>query len=527
MKFYVACGIIKYEVLYMSKEKFRALLRSRIFIIFLIVIQVMFLVFLFVGTSETSLITTFGMMLLSMLAVLYIVSKNEKSGYKLTWVITIFAFPLFGGLFYIIFNFQTVRKKARRKIEEIRKRKDKFYYLNGDDSEEAYDKCIPYNSHIKYLQNFAGFPIKKNTESEYFSSGEAMYNKLIQELKSAEKYIFLEYFIVSDGKMWQSILDILVDKAKSGVKVRLIYDDMGCFLQLPKDYPQYLRSLGIECEIFNSFKPIISTVQNNRDHRKITVIDGKCAFSGGINLADEYINQKDKGHGHWKDAAIMLKGKGAWSFTVMFLQMWELCTGYNEDYSLYYPVGYTGDIFSNGYVQPYTDSPMDKENVGEHVYLKIINSAVRYLYISTPYLILDDSIMSALCLAAKSGVDVRIITPHNGDSKIVHFTTRSYYRQLIKSGVKVYEYKKGFIHSKLFVSDDTVATVGTVNLDFRSLYLNFECGTVMYGTDAVKDVKRDFEETFTECIKIDKKQCDKNIFVRICQSIMRVFAPLM
>lgn len=511
----------------MSKEKFRALLRSRIFIIFLIVIQVTFLVFLFVGTSKASLITTFGMMVLSTLVALYIVSKNEKSGYKLTWVITIFTFPLFGGLFYIIFNFQTVRRKARRKIEAIRNNKDKFYYLNGDDSEDAYKIYDKYSSHIRYLQDFAGFPIKKNTECEYFSSGEAMYQKLIEELKLAEKYIFLEYYIVSDGIMWQSILDILIDKAKSGVKVRLIYDDMGCFLQLPKDYPKYLRSLGIECEIFNSFKPVISTVQNNRDHRKIAVIDGKCVFSGGINLADEYINQKDKGDGHWKDAAIMLKGKGAWSFAVMFLEMWELCTGYDEDYSSYYPTDLTGDIFADGFVQPYTDSPMDKENVGEHVYLKIINSAVKYLYISTPYLILDDSIMSALCLAAKSGVDVRIITPHKGDSKIVHFTTRSYYRHLIKSGVKVYEYKKGFIHSKLFVSDDAVATVGTVNLDFRSLYLNFECGTVMYETDAVKEVKRDFEETFDECIKIDRKQCDKNIFIRICQSIVRVFAPLM
>lgn len=251
--------------------------------------------------------------------------------------------------------------------------------------------------------------------------------------------------------------------------VRLIYDDMGCFLTLPKDYPAQLKSFGIECTIFNPFRPLLTVKQNNRDHRKIAVIDGKVAFTGGINLADEYINAIEK-HGHWKDASVMVKGKAAWSFTLIFLQMWETCTHIDEDYKKFYPwKDQECPITAHGFVQPYADSPMDTENVGEHVYLQILNNAKNYVYINTPYLIVDDSVVSALCLAAKSGVDVRIVTPHRWDKWLVHMTTRSYYRTLIEAGVKIYEYTNGFIHSKTFVSDDHIATVGTTNLDFRSL----------------------------------------------------------
>lgn len=251
--------------------------------------------------------------------------------------------------------------------------------------------------------------------------------------------------------------------------VRLIYDDMGCFLTLPKDYPAQLKSFGIECTIFNPFRPLLTVKQNNRDHRKIAVIDGKVAFTGGINLADEYINAIEK-HGHWKDASVMVKGKAAWSFTLIFLQMWETCTHIDEDYKKFYPwKDQECPITAHGFVQPYADSPMDTENVGEHVYLQILNNAKNYVYINTPYLIVDDSMVSALCLAAKSGVDVRIVTPHRWDKWLVHMTTRSYYRTLIEAGVKIYEYTNGFIHSKTFVSDDHIATVGTTNLDFRSL----------------------------------------------------------
>ena len=350
---------------------------------------------------------------------------------------------------------------------------------------------------------------------------------LLQELKKAQRYIFLEYFIIQEGCMWNSILEILKEKAAQGVKVRVLYDDIGCFLKLPQDYDSQLRSVGIDCRVFNRFKPVLTSMQNNRDHRKIAVIDGKVAFTGGINLADEYINAIER-FGHWKDASVMVSGKAAWSFTLMFLQMWELTNGEDEDYAQYDPWVLTDcPVQASGFVQPYADSPMDKENVGEQVYLQIINNARRYLYINTPYLIIDESMMSALCLAAKSGVDVRIVTPHKWDKWFVHVTTRSYYRDLMAAGVRIYEYSRGFIHSKTFVSDDAVATVGTTNLDFRSLYLSFECGVLMYRTEAVAQLKEDFLNTLEQCYEITDQDCQCGPIRRIFQDVLRLFAPLM
>lgn len=351
-----------------------------------------------------------------------------------------------------------------------------------------------------------------------------MLEALLPELERAEKYIFIETFILEEGIMWDSILEVLKRKAAQGVLVRVLYDDMGCFLTLPPDYAQKLAQYGIEAAVFNPFQPFLTVKQNNRDHRKITVIDGKVAFTGGINLADEYINAVEK-YGHWRDSAIYLRGDAAWSFALIFLQMWQLVTKQREDIDQYRPA--TDFTTHDGFVQPYADSPTDDDNVGEHVYLQIINNAKRYLYINTPYLIVDDSMISALCLAAKSGVDVRILTPHRWDKRIVHFTTRSYYRELLRSGVKIYEYTIGFNHAKTFVSDDAVATVGTTNLDFRSLYHHFECGTVLYGSRAVMEVKEDFLNTLPICHEITQQELRSNVFVRMAQDVLRLFAPLM
>ncbi len=474
----------------MNSSKFRDLLRKRLFIVFLIVIQLAFFVYTLLNTSRTSSVLTGIMIVLSVMVTLYIVSKKDKGGYKLTWVIIILVFPLFGGLFYLIFHLQTTGRVINEGVKYDKTNCHKCLCISEKSISETDKEISDYLPMINYLEKYAGFPVYSCTESEYLSSGEEKFERLCDELDKAKNYIFLEYYIISEGKMWNTVFDILKEKVKEGVLVRVIYDDMGCFLQLPKDYKSVLESYGIQCEVFNPFTPLISTLQNNRDHRKIAVIDGKIAFTGGINLSDEYINESDKCEGHWKDAGIILKGPGAWSFTVMFLKMWGRCSGKVESYKDYYP-SVNGDMNEKndkcGFVQPYTDSPEDNENVGEHVYLKIINSARKYVYITTPYLIIDDSVVSALCLAAKSGVDVRIITPYVGDNKIVHMTTRSYYRELIKAGVKIFEYTDGFIHSKTFVSDDRIATVGTANLDFRSLYLNFECGTVLYDTESVKD----------------------------------------
>ncbi len=511
----------------MRKKWFRALLRSRFIIIVMLISQILFLIWIVNSSSRISTTISRIMTFVSFCVSVYIISKKDKGAYKLTWIFLVLLFPVFGGLFYLMFNFQLSYKRYAKKICDIEQKAKKLFVLAGTAYEKAEKKIPEYLPQVEYLQNYAGFPIYENTQTKYLSPGEVKFEYLVEELRKAEKYIFLEYFIVQEGKMWDTILDILKEKASRGVLIRILYDDMGCFFLLPKNYPKELKKYGIECIAFNPFRPILSTVQNNRDHRKIAIVDGKVAFTGGINLADEYINTFEK-HGHWKDASIMLNGTAAWSFTLIFLQMWELSTGTNEDYSKYYPWGDACcSIESDGFVQPYSDSPMDKENVSEHIYLQIINNAKKYVYINTPYLIIDDSMTSALCLAAKSGVDVRIVTPHIADKWWVHMTTRSYYRELIKAGVKIYEYTNGFIHSKIFIADDEVATVGTANLDFRSLYLHFECGVRLYESRAISAAKEDFLETLDICHRITSKDCKSNLFIRILQDVMRIFAPLM
>ncbi|MBR6523038.1 MAG: cardiolipin synthase [Clostridia bacterium] len=508
----------------MNKKWFRSLFRQRMLIAFLLIVQFIFMVYLLHSSSVASDITAGVLKFISVVVSLYIFSRKDKGAYKLTWVFIILLFPLFGGLFYLMFTFQSSFRASAKKVDAVSKRTSTYFNLPGTDLGSAADLLPQASTSLDYMQNFAGFPVYSAGKTDYLSPGEKMFDRLLSELEKAEKYIFLEYFIIQEGKMWNAILDVLKRKVASGVKVRLIYDDMGCFFLLPKNYAKYLEGLGIECVVFNPFRPLLSVNQNNRDHRKIAVIDGKVAFTGGINLADEYINAYEK-HGHWKDCGIMLTGKAAWGLTVIFLQMWELCKGLNEDYSVYYP-----DTVANpedGYIIPYCDSPLDYENVGEHVYLQMITGAKKYLYINTPYLIIDSSTVSALTLAAKSGVDVRIVTPHKWDKRIVHMTTRSYYRELIDAGVKIYEYSGGFIHSKTFVSDDYAATVGTANLDFRSLYLQFECGVLMYNTSAVMEIKEDFLKTLEICQPITKEDCRCNMITRFSQDILRLIAPLM
>lgn len=511
----------------MSENWFKSLLRRRFIVALLLLVQLGFIIFTLLSRSLTSTVLMAFLTLLSLAVCLSIISKRDKGAFKLTWVFLIMLFPLFGGLFYLLFRSQSPTKKTSEKVRIIVDKAQDFMSLPGDAYDEACAAVSEHAPEIKYLQNYAGYPVYSGSSTEYLSPGEAKYEKMLEELEKAEKYIFLEYFIIQEGQMWNSILDILRRKAAQGVKVRVMYDDMGCFLKLPEDYPKTLGEYGIECIVFNPFRPVLSSIQNNRDHRKIAVIDGKVAFTGGVNLADEYINSVEK-FGHWKDAAVLIKGKAAWSFTLIFLQMWSHCTKCDEDFMGYYP-WQDGDCpqFDDGFVQPYADTPTDKENVGEHVYLHMINRACDYVYINTPYLIIDDSMVSALCLAAKSGVDVRIVTPHKWDKRLVHMTTRSYYRELIQNGVKIYEYSKGFIHSKTFVCDDTTATIGTTNLDFRSLYLHFECGVWMYKSKAVMQLKEDFLNTLDQCQLITEKDCHCNVFMRQFQEILRLFAPLM
>ncbi len=508
-----------------KKDWFQVLFRRRIMVALMILLQIGFMYFLIWGGSNLSKVINGLLNIISLLVVLHIIKNKSKNAYKIVWIVLILLFPVFGGMFYLMIKVQSSTRKFSKVFDGIQNKTEKSFYLPGDACKKAVSESQKYSNQIKYLQNHAHFPVYANTDTKFYSVGEAFFEALLEELKKAEKYIFLEYFIVQEGKMWNTILNILEEKAAAGVDVRIIYDDMGCFLLLPDDYADYLRRKGIKCRIFNPFRPFVEALQNNRDHRKIAVIDGITAFTGGINLADEYINEIVK-YGHWKDSAVMMKGDAAWSFTMMFFQMWNLCTGHFDDYESFYTEPECIEE-CKGFVQPYCDSPVDSEHVAEQVYLHIINSAKDYLYINTPYLIIDESISTALIMAAKSGVDVRIVTPGIWDKRFVHFTTKSYYRDLIEGGVRIYEYEKGFMHSKVFVSDDSVATVGTVNLDYRSLYLHFECGVCLYDTESVLSVKEDFLETLKVCKEINAKDCKGNAVTRFLGEVFRVFAPLL
>ena len=501
---------------------------SRVVIVGLILIlQVGYFVALlsWMGSYSTKIHMTF--LLISILVVLYIVYKNENPSYKLAWIVPILAFPVLGGILYLAMGDKKPARKMRKKLESIGEYTNPLLYQDEKIMEELVDTNPQIAGQVHYLYKSSNYPIYRNTETEYYEIGEDYFESLVYELKKAKHFIFMEYFIVEEGEMFNCILEILEEKAKEGLDVRFMYDDVGCVSLLPYKYYERLEKKGIKCIAINPFRPIFSVAMNNRDHRKIAVIDGYVGFTGGVNLADEYINRKVR-FGHWKDTGIMLKGDAVWSLTIMFLQMWNANRYTDSDYSKFRPHFYYKEEFKDtGYVLPYGDSPLDRESTGENVYINMINSAVRYIYIMTPYLIVDNEMMTALCLAAKRGVDVRIVTPGIPDKMIVYKVTQSYYPQLIEAGVKVYQYKPGFVHAKCVVSDDKIATVGTINFDFRSLYLHFENGVFLYKTDTVLRIKEDIIKTIEQCEHIYKGYIKHGILRDLFRAILRLFAPLM
>ncbi|MEA4926159.1 MAG: cardiolipin synthase [Syntrophomonadaceae bacterium] len=459
--------------------------------------------------------------IISILVVFWIINNNINPDYKIAWIILILVFPIFGGLFYIFFGRGNT---SWRKMQNIIVRSIAALQPTPMILAELALKNETAANQSKYLQSYAYSPVYKNTSTEYLPIGEITFERLQEELKKAERYIFLEYFIIEEGVMWNSILEILVEKAGQGLDVRVIYDDVGCLLTLPHRYDKYLEKLGIKCCVFNRLIPVLSLGHNNRDHRKIAVIDGHIGFTGGINLADEYINAYEK-YGHWKDSAIMLRGEAVWSFTIMFLTMWGYLRGVEEDFNQFKPKPLlTTPKEAGGYVQPFADNPLDHEPVGEIVYLNMINKARKYVYICTPYLIVDSQILTALTSAAKGGVDVRIITPYIGDKRFVQAVSRSYYKNLINNGVKIYEYLPGFMHSKTYISDDCYGIVGTINMDYRSLYMHFECGVWLYN-NSIMQIKEDFLTTLEMCKPADPENI--RWYELWAGSILRIFAPLM
>ncbi len=460
--------------------------------------------------------------ILSVIIVLSIVKNSKRLSSDLPWIIIIMLFPIIGSLLYVIIGRNIHRSKLLKSINENISNSEKYLIQDKKILEEINTKNY---TDLKYIANFAKFPVTKNNIVKYYPLGDDVFPVMLEELKKAKKFIFIEYFIINKGTMWNQILDILKQKAQDNVEVRVIYDDLGSLMLLPSDYPEYLKKFNIKCLPFNKLKPFAGVIMNNRDHRKMMIIDGQTVFSGGINIADEYINI-NSAYGHWKDNGIMVKGEAVWNFTVMFLTMWNSFQKEDQDYFKY---KHEFKKLSNtkGYVAPYGESPLDDEIVGEDIYLNIIDNAKKYVYIYTPYLIIDTDMINALSRASKKGVDVRLIVPGIPDKKTVYTLTSSYFEPLIAGGVKIYKYTPGFVHSKVFVSDDEVATVGTINLDYRSLYLHFECGVYLKEVEAIKDIVKDLKETLEKCEEVTKEKVKCRFLKKLWYAILRLFAPLM
>ena len=514
-----------------NDRSYKSWLYNRFFLFLVLVLAqivgYVILAVLLVYNSRMAVALQLAVSSVGLIAVLYLINRNERPSMKLNWILLILVVPVVGVPMYLMYGEGRPTRKMNKKILTAKAE-------NAKQIEEICGKTEEFEAQTRadalgrYLSVYAGYPVYRDGEVEYYDCGEKMFPAMKAELQKAEKFILVEYFIIAHGKMWNEILKILLEKAEQGVKIRIIYDDFGCMMTLPPDYDKYLESLheNIKCMTFNDVVPLFAVRMNNRDHRKILVIDGKTAFTGGINLADEYIGEK-KRFGYWKDTGIKVTGAPVRSFTEMFFYIWNAFRADKEELKEYIlPVA--GDTQKDGrLIQPYDDSPFDRISVGETVYVDIINRASRYVYIFTPYLVLDDSMRTALCRAAMRGVDVRIVTPGIPDKKTVYRLTRANYGILMRAGVKIYEYTPGFIHAKSMVCDDECAVVGTINLDYRSLYFHFENAVYFSGCTAVDAVKQDCEATFAVSKLCTKENTKRGLFGRVVDSLLRVFETLL
>lgn len=518
------------EVYRLAEPKKKGLLHlvfSRFGIIaLLIVLQIAVYVFIFGWLSTWLPFFTAFLVIFTVVMIIYLFNSSMDFSAKLTWMLVLAVFQVPGALFLLFTQTNMgYRKIARREKELIRKTRTAIDQPQGVIEELEKDGSGT-DALALYLNRSGCFPVYKNTEVTYFPIGEEKFDAMLKAIASAEKFIFMEYFIVEEGYMWGKILEMLVKKAASGVEVRVMYDGMCEMSTLPADYWKLLKEKGIKAKAFSPIKPLISSHYNYRDHRKILVIDGKIAFNGGVNLADEYINRIER-FGHWKDTAVKLRGDAVKSFTLLFLQMWNI-----DEKTPQFKQWLEDERFTpehpSGYVIPYGDCPLDGKKVGETVYMDIINRANDYVHIMTPYLILDGELESALKYAAERGVDVKLILPGIPDKKAAYALAKSHYKRLVASGVQIYEYTPGFVHAKVFVSDGCKATVGTINLDYRSLYHHFECATYLYQADCIRDVERDFQDTLEKCREVTPKTIkNEKLSYKLMGTVMKFIAPLM
>ena len=513
-----------------ARKLLRIIFGRTAFVVMSLLLQISILLAGFRFLSHYMVYIYGGFTLLSAFVILYVVNKDENPSFKLAWIIPITVIPVFGTLLYLFLELQWEGKIINRKLRENISDTQPYLKQNPRYMEQLAKTSRSNANLAAYIENSGSYPVYGNTKVKYYPVGEEMFEDMKKELEKAKRFIFMEYFIVERGEMWDSLLEILERKVQEGVEVRFMYDGMCCLVLLPYSYPRELRAKGLKAKMFAPIRPALSTYQNNRDHRKILVIDGHTAFTGGINLADEYINRKVR-FGHWKDTGIMVKGDAVTSFTMMFLQMWNITEKEPEDYGRYLrdpEFFYPPELSMEGFVIPYGDSPLDQETVGELVYLDIINTARNYVHIMTPYLILNYELVQALQFAAKRGVETIIIMPHIPDKEYAFLLAKAHYEELIRAGVQIYEYTPGFVHAKVFTSDDEKAVVGTINMDYRSLYLHFECAAYIYRNEVIKDVERDFKETLAKSQVITLEECRHYPwYKKFAGRVLRLFAPLM
>ena len=491
-----------------------------------LLIQVLWIVQLFSNLNKYSTTISLLSSVLALIVVLSIYGMHTNAAFKMPWIILILTFPVFGLCIFFLFGRSNLTRGIRKHFEQIDAELLPELEQDKEVLQELEQKDYGIANQARYISEYAKYPVWNNTDVCFYKDASEGFEAQLEELKKAKQFIFLEYHAIEEAVSFGRMRDILEERAHAGVEVRIVYDDMGSVGFINTDFMKRMEKIGIKCRVFNRVIPVINVFMNNRDHRKITVIDGKVGFTGGYNLADEYFNLTHP-YGKWKDTGIRMEGDAVKNLTVAFLEMWNAIKKTDEGFDKYL-VKYDYKAGENGFIQPYADSPLDDENVGENVYLNLIKNAKHYIYFTTPYLIITDEMTRELGLAAKRGVDVKIITPGIPDKKLVYKLTRSYYAGLVKNGVKIYEYTPGFIHAKQCICDGEAATVGTINLDFRSLYLHFENGAFLYGYDCIRDIKNDFDKILSESEEVTEKyKSGRSAVLRGTQCILRLFAPLM
>ena len=517
------------EKTYEGTKKTQNGLKRMFFSALAILLQAVFMVYMFTRLNEYAAAINTTTSVLAIILVLGLYNREQTASMTTPWIILILAFPIMGVSLYLLVGLNGAPNKMRARFEEVDSMLLPCLPENADILSDMYEK-VPQAAGIStYLAKNALYPVYQNTDVTYYDQASKGLEAQLSDLSKARKFIFMEYHAIEDKESWHRIQKVLTERVQAGVEVRVFYDDMGSIFFIDRDFSEKMEKLGIKCRVFNPVAPAFNMFLNNRDHRKITVIDGKIAYTGGYNLANEYFNVTHP-YGIWKDTGIRLEGDAVKSFTIAFLEMWnasERKVPREVDVSQYL-LHYDYEAKQSGFIQPYADSPLDNEQVGEDVYISMANKAQRYCWFITPYLIITEEMSHALTLAAKRGVDVRIITPGIPDKKPIYSVTRSFYNQLVKHGVRIFEWTPGFCHAKMSVADDIMATCGTINLDYRSLYHHFENGCFMADCEVVHEIRDDFIRLFTESAEVTEKyRTGRSARRRLGQSIMRLFAGLL